>query len=254
MRMERDPETILAAWLEEGPLRLPDTTRRAIAVNARTTNQTRLPWWLPQRRLVMNPVARFAMVAVAIAVLAGGALYVLSPGGVGGQPSAPPVATPSPSPTASPSAPPASPLASPSPVAFGSSNFKVPIEFTLADGWTVAADGDGVVALQLGDAAAAIMSLDSVTVRGATPTSPWVTWPDDIHAWLAGRPEFKPDGARTGVVGGQDAVIVDADYVREKITDPGDWLSPLPLASRQFSSCLSKSFTTWTTAKSRGER
>ena len=32
MTTPRDPDAILAAWLDEGPTRLPDQTRRAIAV------------------------------------------------------------------------------------------------------------------------------------------------------------------------------------------------------------------------------
>ena len=49
MTIQRDPDAILAAWLEEGPNRLPDATRRAIAVSTRTTHQSRLPDWLPWR-------------------------------------------------------------------------------------------------------------------------------------------------------------------------------------------------------------
>ena len=32
MTVQRDPDAILAAWLEEGPTGLPEPTRRAIAV------------------------------------------------------------------------------------------------------------------------------------------------------------------------------------------------------------------------------
>ncbi|MGZ8514297.1 MAG: hypothetical protein ACXW4H_04245 [Candidatus Limnocylindrales bacterium] len=165
----------------------------------------------------MNPIARYAIAAVAIVVLAGGMLYVFAPGqgSVGGPPSAAPLTTASPSARTS---------AAPSPAPFTSSNFKVPIGFTLLDGWTISTDELGTVGLQLGDAAAAIVSIDSLTVRGATPTAPWVPWPDDIHAWLAGRPEFRPDAPRAAEVGGRPAVVIDADYVRERITDQGDWL------------------------------
>ena len=43
MNVQRDPDAILAAWLDEGPDRLPEATRRAIAVTTRTTHQTRRP-------------------------------------------------------------------------------------------------------------------------------------------------------------------------------------------------------------------
>ncbi len=49
MTVQRDPDAILAAWLEEGPDRLPDATRRAIAVTTRTTHQSRRPRWVPWR-------------------------------------------------------------------------------------------------------------------------------------------------------------------------------------------------------------
>ena len=43
MTVKRDPDAILAAWLEEGPTALPEPTRRAIAVTTRTTTQRRPP-------------------------------------------------------------------------------------------------------------------------------------------------------------------------------------------------------------------
>ena len=73
MTIRRDPDAILAAWLEEGPNQLPDTTRRAIAVSTRTTHQSRLPVWLPWRYPSMNGMTRFALAAAAVvAVVVGG--------------------------------------------------------------------------------------------------------------------------------------------------------------------------------------
>jgi hypothetical protein len=107
----RDPDAILAAWLEEGPNQLPVTTRRAIAVGLRSTRQTRRVLDVPWGPNTMNSFARLAIAAAAIVIVAGGAFYLLSPSnqGIGG-PS--PAATPSP--TAPPSATP-SVLASPGP-------------------------------------------------------------------------------------------------------------------------------------------
>ena len=115
MNVQRDPDAILAAWLEEGPTGLPEPTRRAIAVNTRTTTQRRHPIWMPQRRPTMNTYARWAVAAIAIVVAVGGTAYFLAPagGGVGGTPtttpsssastpviaSATPATTPSPSPS-----------------------------------------------------------------------------------------------------------------------------------------------------------
>jgi hypothetical protein len=123
MNVERDPDAILAAWLEEGPSALPEPTRRAIAVNARTTNQRRPPIWMPLRRPFMNPIARFAIAAVAIVVVVSGALYVFAPGqgSVGGAPAA--TSSASPRPTATPSA---SAAPSPSPVALANEGFVYP--------------------------------------------------------------------------------------------------------------------------------
>jgi hypothetical protein len=95
--MPRDPEAILMAWLEEGPDRLPETTRRAIDVAIRSTRQSRRATNVPWGPGAMTSFARLA-VAVAVAItVAGGTLFLLSPGNqnVGGPPS--PTATPAPS-------------------------------------------------------------------------------------------------------------------------------------------------------------
>lgn len=107
MNTPRDTDAILAAWLEDGPAVLPDQTRRAIAVNTRTTRQARHPMWAPWRTPAMNPLARMAVAAVALVVVVGGAVYLLSPtgtspGGVGGGPPSTTAPSPSPSPTTGP--------------------------------------------------------------------------------------------------------------------------------------------------------
>jgi hypothetical protein len=109
MKVQRDPDAILAAWLEEGPTALPEPIRRSIAVNTRTTNQRRHPIWMPQRRPSMNTFARWAVATIAIVVAVGGAAYLLAPagGGVGAPPSASPTSSPrataTPGPTVAPS-------------------------------------------------------------------------------------------------------------------------------------------------------
>jgi hypothetical protein len=102
MSVQRDPDAILATWLEAGPVRLPDATKRAIAVTTRTTRQTRRPMVVPWRIRPMTGAARIALGAVAVVAIALGGLYFLGPtrqGGVGG----PPAVSPSPAPTAVPS-------------------------------------------------------------------------------------------------------------------------------------------------------
>ena len=111
MNVKRDPDAILAAWLEDGPNRLPDATKRAIAVTTRSTHQTRRPMWVPWRFPTMNGYARLALGAVAVVAVALGGLYLFnrSPGGgVGGPgPSVSSSASPSASPSPSSSSPPA---------------------------------------------------------------------------------------------------------------------------------------------------
>ena len=101
--LPRDPDAILAAWLEEGPNQLPDATRRAIAVGLRSTRQTRRAR-LPN---VMPPFARISVAAAVIVIVTGGAFYLLSPsdkGVLGPQPTA--SQSPSAAPTVAPSATP----------------------------------------------------------------------------------------------------------------------------------------------------
>ena len=147
MTIPRDPDAILAAWLEEGPNRLPDATRRAIAVSTRTTRQSRLPVWMPWRAPNMNGMTRLALAAVAVVAVVVGGLFVLrpgtdQPGGVGGPGSPVPSASPAPSASPSPSASPApSTSAIPEPPvgamtqAFTSPTFGYSIRYPA--GWTV---------------------------------------------------------------------------------------------------------------------
>ena len=110
MTTPRDADSILAAWLEEGPNALPEPTRRAIAVNTRTMNQRRHLIWMPQRSHAMNPFVRIAAAAIVVVAVLGGAVYLLAlGGGVGGRPpaSAAPSTTPSAAPSAVPSPTPA---------------------------------------------------------------------------------------------------------------------------------------------------
>jgi len=215
MNVQRDPDAILAAWLEEGPNELPEATRRAIAVASRTNRQTRRAIGVPWRSITMNPLTRLAAAAVVAAIAIGGAVYLFAPGNqVGG-----------------PSGPSAKPIQSsstiPSPIVVDSpSGFDPPIRLTLIDGWTTYTDPnpEGIVDLRRGPIDTGIMSIARLTVRGPTPTSPMVPWPDDIHAWLAGRPEFRPSEPRETTVGGRPGIIIDVDVVVVPETDTGDWI------------------------------
>jgi hypothetical protein len=103
MTLRRDPDAILAAWLEEGPHVLPESTRRGIEVTTRTTNQARRLPWLPWRATHVNGMTRVALAAAAVAAIAVGGLVLLRPGsdesGVGGPRSPVPSASGSASPS-----------------------------------------------------------------------------------------------------------------------------------------------------------
>lgn len=111
MTSPRDPDSVLDAWLDEGPTRLPEGTRRTINAFAQTSHQARRPIWSPWRASPMLQFSRVAIAAIAVVAAVGSAVYLSAPanqGGTGGGPS--PIAT-----TAS-SAPP-SPSLSPIPSA-----------------------------------------------------------------------------------------------------------------------------------------
>jgi len=96
MTTPRDPDEILAEWLDHGPTRLPDQTRRAIAVAIPTTTQRRRGRFAPWRFPTMRPIAKAASAALVLAVIAGGTLFAVGSTKGGG------AATPSPSPCTKP--------------------------------------------------------------------------------------------------------------------------------------------------------
>lgn len=111
MTPPRERSAVVAAWLEEGPNDLPDSTRRAIAVDIRTTHQSRHTIWFPWRFPTVDRLSLVALAAVAVIVLAVADLAWsrIAPAGgtVGGPPPAGATsASPSPSPSDAPSAAP----------------------------------------------------------------------------------------------------------------------------------------------------
>jgi len=98
----RDPDLIIATWLDDGPVTLPDETRRAIAVGLRTQGRVRrlaiLGW-------SMFPLSRFVAAAAIVLAVSGLAIVVQSnrTGGAGSVTSPTPLA--SPTATVSPSVP-----------------------------------------------------------------------------------------------------------------------------------------------------
>ena len=118
MNQPRDPDAIIAMWLDDGPIELPSETRRAISVGLRTQPRARRMAILGGSS--MSPINRLAAAAAIVLVVGGLSVFVLANrgGGPGGVPSpsvsaAPSAATsrspsPSPSPAATPTATPPS--------------------------------------------------------------------------------------------------------------------------------------------------
>ncbi|MEK6719720.1 MAG: hypothetical protein AABZ33_03500 [Chloroflexota bacterium] len=102
MNTPRDPDEILSAWLDEGPARLPDQTRRAIVVALPSVTQRWRLSWVPWRFPLMTNTMRAAAGIAIVAIVGVAGLNFLRPAvGPGSAPSQTPTptATPEPSPT-----------------------------------------------------------------------------------------------------------------------------------------------------------
>ena len=169
MNERRDPETILADWLDAGPTELPDLTRRAIVAALPTTPQARRGPFAPWRLTPMNAISRAAAAVLVAALALGGAVYLLGRSALS-------VGSPTASPSGSPTTqlPPPTQLPASGLVPFTSAQYAYTI--SVPKGWGVRA---------------ATRMLD-----GLEP--PWVDSPavDDIS--LGGA--FPPSGAPTGIL------------------------------------------------------
>jgi hypothetical protein len=99
MNPTRDRDSILSAWLDEGPTDLPDATRRAVLTALPTTPQARRGLLAPRRSFLVNTFARTSAVVAAIVLVAVIAVTSSQRGRVG-------VVSPSPAPSAPASAAP----------------------------------------------------------------------------------------------------------------------------------------------------
>jgi hypothetical protein len=97
MNQTREPDAIIATWLDDGPIDLPDETRRAIVVGLRTQPRARRMAILGGSS--MSPINRLVAAAAIVLAVGGLSAFVLSnraggPGGIA-NPSAAPSAVPS---------------------------------------------------------------------------------------------------------------------------------------------------------------
>jgi hypothetical protein len=76
MSQPRDPDAIIAMWLENGPTDLPDATRRAIATAVPTTSQVRRSRFVSRRLFELTGLGRVAAMAVVAVAVATSALAV----------------------------------------------------------------------------------------------------------------------------------------------------------------------------------
>lgn len=189
MTAPRDPDSILSAWLDEGPTRLPENTRRAILVSTRTSHQKRHRMWVPWRTS-MNPIARFAVAAIAVVAVVGVVgvnLFGASPGSGSGVGSAP-------SPTPAAATPPASakptPQPSPSPIDTATWTAYVSARYGFSIGhpadwterpsshvWTLAADASWLNTASegfIGPGSSIYASAWSVAVQPGTSAAAWI--------------------------------------------------------------------------------
>jgi hypothetical protein len=102
MTTQRDPDLIIAAWLDEHAVPLPETTQRAIDVSIRSTPQRGRLLWLPRRTSSMTSLLRPGLIAVAIVVVAIGSFTFLRQGpapGVAASPTPSVSSSPAPDPS-----------------------------------------------------------------------------------------------------------------------------------------------------------
>jgi hypothetical protein len=99
MTTPRDPDLTLAAWLDDGPARLPATTRRVILASIRTSRQERRPRWVPWRTSMLTFKWAAAAIAAVMVGYVGFNLVGVSPSpGFSPSPGSSPAASSSPGP------------------------------------------------------------------------------------------------------------------------------------------------------------
>jgi len=140
MSTDRDVTRIVRSWLEEGVTALPDRVLDSVLDQLPAHRQRRRPLWWPRREYHMNALAKTAIAAAAVLVVAILAYKLLpSNGGVGG-PTPSPIVTPTPSPTAPPEVTVGSLAAGTYSYSYPDTTL-TPFTVTVPNGWAMNSDG-----------------------------------------------------------------------------------------------------------------
>ncbi|MGH2445622.1 MAG: hypothetical protein ACRDGD_06230 [Candidatus Limnocylindria bacterium] len=200
MTSPRDIDRVLVQWMDDGPTLLADRVIAAALSEIPTTRQ-RGARWAPLKELFMTTKPAATIIGIAAAIVLGIAAYqFIWTGGLSiGRPdeSTAPVSTPGTVET--------------------SEAFSVPLSLDLPSGWqgreaaafySVFRPPSGTEPLFDRIVFADPASMRVTAAAGAEP------WPDDLYAWLDGRPEFEPSQPQVISVGGRPATMIEAvaDY------------------------------------------
>ncbi len=192
MTAQRGIDRTLEMFLAEGPPMNADPVIEVALATVASTRQLRAGG-LPLVKRAIRPRV-LAWPAVVAVVLITAVLLLGPPGNIGG---------PSPSPTPTPVS---SVVATPA--LYQTTTFGIPLSIRLPTGWSVAAEGAGIVDF---DRAAILTIADTGIFDGQGLPQPW---PTDIAAWLAAEPAFGPADQAAIVVGDRagTAYTFDVDY------------------------------------------
>ena len=236
MNVQRDPDEILAAWLDEGPLELPSGTKRAIVTALPTTPQVRRNRLAPGRNQ-MIPFARFAAMAAVVVVAFGAAILILRPAPsiVSGPPGSPPVPSFAPSPPASPQPSDTSGRESESPSQGRAVDFPVAFSYRLPAGaGLVVSDGPYPNTYQFRHPSGPDTYDSGVIVRAISggradpcsdsPGTRDLAGPDAIVAYFRTVPTMEVSKVTASSVNGHPAKQVNVHFAAATASCPDLWL------------------------------
>jgi hypothetical protein len=230
MSADRDVNRIVRSWLEEGVTTLPDRVLDGVLDQVPATPQRR-SWWPARRASEMNNIARLAIAAAAVVVVAI-AGYNLLPGGSGpgGLPTPTPTLTQTPTPTETPT-PTQMPV--PTPIAlkdgsleagayvahpFPAPNDSIAFTFNVPEGWQGA--GTAAVIPTAGTAGPTGAAMAFIQVTGlfsdpchgnqaGAPTVPVGTTVDELVGAFAGQTAYDVTPATDVTLGGYSGKQID---------------------------------------------